>query len=208
NITSRNNTKLPPGPWGLPFIGTLHQLDVSKPHVLFWELSKKYGPLMSLRLGFSPSLVVSSAKMAKEILKTHDLQFCSRPALVAQQKLSYNGLDLAFSPYDEYWREIRKICAIHLFNSNRGQNFRPIEKMNLIHQQASRPLFVELVLARGYFPFIGWIDKLTGMLQRPQNNFQEIDRVYQELIDKHLDPNRAKIEQLQQEDVIDVLLQI
>lgn len=60
----------------------------------------------------------------------------------------------------------------------------------------------------GYFPFIGWIDKLTGMLQRPQNNFQEIDRVYQELIDKHLDPNRAKIEQLQQEDVIDVLLQI
>ncbi|GAY68446.1 hypothetical protein CUMW_264170 [Citrus unshiu] len=40
-----------------------------------------------------------------------------------------------------------------------------------------------------YFPFIGWIDKLTGMLQRPQNNFQEIDRVYQELIDKFLDPN-------------------
>ena len=99
--TSKNNTKLPPGPRGLPFIGNLHQFDVSKPHVSFWELSKKYGPLMSLRLGFVPSLVVSSAKMAKEILKTHDLQFCSRPALVGQQKLSYNGLDLAFSPYDE-----------------------------------------------------------------------------------------------------------
>ena len=83
---------------------------------------------MSLRLGFVPSLLVSSAKMGKEILKTRDLQFCSGPALVGQQKLSYNGLDLAFSPYDEYWREIRKICVIHLFNSNRGQNFRPIEK--------------------------------------------------------------------------------
>ncbi|KDO38857.1 hypothetical protein CISIN_1g0391421mg, partial [Citrus sinensis] len=81
HITSRNNTKLPPGPWGLPFIGNLHQFDVSKPQVSFWELSRKYGPLMSLRLGFVPSLVVSSAKLAKEILKTHDLQFCSRPAL-------------------------------------------------------------------------------------------------------------------------------
>ncbi|XP_052294336.1 6,7,8-trihydroxycoumarin synthase-like isoform X2 [Citrus sinensis] len=128
NITSRNNTKLPPGPRGLPFIGNLHQLNVSKPHVLFWELSKKYGPLMSLRLGFSPSLVVSSVKMAKEILKTHGLQFCSRPASVAQQKLSYNGLDLAFSPYYEYWREIRKICVIHLFNSNRAKKFRPIRE--------------------------------------------------------------------------------
>ncbi|XP_052292347.1 6,7,8-trihydroxycoumarin synthase-like isoform X2 [Citrus sinensis] len=126
--SSKNNTKLPPGPRGLPFIGNLHQFDVSKPHVSFWELSKKYGPLMSLRLGFVPSLVVSSAKMAKEILKTHDLQFCSRPALVGQQKLSYNGLDLAFSPYDEYWREIRKICVIHLLNSNKVQNFRPIRE--------------------------------------------------------------------------------
>ncbi|KAK9206167.1 hypothetical protein WN943_016440 [Citrus x changshan-huyou] len=77
HITSRNNTKLPPGPQGLPFVGNLHQLDVSKPPVSFWELSKKYGPFMSLRLGFVPSLVVSSAKMAKEILKAHDLQFCS-----------------------------------------------------------------------------------------------------------------------------------
>ncbi|GAY68443.1 hypothetical protein CUMW_264130 [Citrus unshiu] len=100
------------------------------------------------------------------------------------------------------------IVVIERAYSLASDNHFPGSLTSLIHQQASRPLFVELVLARGYFPFIGWIDKLTGMLQRPQNNFQEIDRVYQELIDKHLDPNRAKIEQLQQEDVIDVLLQI
>lgn len=83
---------------------------------------------MSLRLGFVPTLIVSSAKVAKETLKTHDLQFCGRPSLVATKRLSYNGLDLVFSPYGEYWREIRKICVIHLFNSNRAENFRPIRE--------------------------------------------------------------------------------
>ncbi|KAJ9166004.1 hypothetical protein P3X46_020809 [Hevea brasiliensis] len=66
--------------------------------------------------------------MAKEVLKTQDLEFCSRPRLLGLQKLSYNGLDLAFALYDAYWREMRKICVVHLFNSNRVQDFRPIRE--------------------------------------------------------------------------------
>ncbi|KAJ4721024.1 putative Cytochrome P450 [Melia azedarach] len=249
--------RLPPGPKGLPFIGNLHQFDISRPQVSFCELSKKYGPLMSLRLGSVPTLVVSSAKMAKEILKTHDLQFCSRPSLIGQQKLSYQGLDLVFSPYDEYWREIRKICVVHLLNSNRVQNFRPIredEVSRMIEKisrsvVASKPvnlselmmsltstitcrlgfgkryedeasersrfhallnetqaLFVSF-FATDYFPFMGWVDKLTGMIGRLEKNFQEFDAFYQELIEEHLDPKRAKADD-HQEDIIDVLLQI
>ncbi|KAJ4844653.1 hypothetical protein Tsubulata_037546 [Turnera subulata] len=118
----------PPGPKGLPLVGNLHQLDSSNPPKYLWQLSKKYGPLIFLRLGFKPTLVVSSAKMAKEVLKTYDLEFCNRPVLTSQRKLSYNGLDLAFAPYDAYWREMRKISAVHLFNSNRVQSFRPIRE--------------------------------------------------------------------------------
>ncbi|KAH9784294.1 cytochrome P450 83B1 [Citrus sinensis] len=46
------------------------------------------------------------------------------------------------------------------------------------------------------------------MMQRLQNNFQEFDRFYQELINEHLDPNRTKSELPQPEDIIDILLQI
>ncbi|KAF2284282.1 hypothetical protein GH714_020223 [Hevea brasiliensis] len=88
---------------------------------------------MSLRIGFVPILVVSSAKIAKEIMKTHDLLFCGRPSTLSQQKLSYNGLDLAFAPYGSYWKEIRKICVIHLFNSNRVRSFRPIRESEVSH---------------------------------------------------------------------------
>uniref|UniRef100_A0A2C9VW66 Cytochrome P450 n=1 Tax=Manihot esculenta TaxID=3983 RepID=A0A2C9VW66_MANES len=132
-IKTKRNLHLPPGPKGLPFIGNLHQFDSLNPHSYLWQLSQKHGPVMSLRLGFVPILVVSSAKMAEAVMKTHDLIFCSRPALVGQQRLSYNGLDLAFSPYNAYWREIRKICMVYLFNSNRVQSFRPIREFELSH---------------------------------------------------------------------------
>ncbi|XP_044511471.1 cytochrome P450 83B1-like [Mangifera indica] len=121
------SVRLPPGPRGLPLIGNLHQFVGSKPENV-WKLSQKYGALMSLRLGYVPTLIVSLAKMAKEVMKTYDLVFCSRPALIGQQKLSYNGLDLVFSPYDNYYRELRKICVVHLFNSNRVADFRPVRE--------------------------------------------------------------------------------
>ncbi|KAL3615346.1 hypothetical protein CASFOL_041007 [Castilleja foliolosa] len=109
--------KTPPGPPGLPFIGNLLQFDKANPHMYLHRLSKKYGPLVHLRHGSTPILVVSSSRTAKHILKTHDLSFCSRPPIVGQQKLAYNGIDMAFSPYSQHWRQMRKICVLHLLST-------------------------------------------------------------------------------------------
>ncbi|KAK8527669.1 hypothetical protein V6N12_054874 [Hibiscus sabdariffa] len=100
--------------------------DKSNPHIFFWKLSQKYGSLLYLRFGFKPTLVVSSAKLATEVLKTHDLDFCSRPEQRATRRLSYNSIDVVFSPYNNYWREMRKLCVVHLFS--RAQQFRPIRE--------------------------------------------------------------------------------
>lgn len=122
------NSPSPPGPAGLPLIGNLHQLDSAAPHVYLRKLSEKYGALMSMKLGSVPLLVVSSPEMAKAVLKTHDLAFCSRPKALGQHKLSYNGLDVAFAPYSESWREVRKICVVHLLSNKQVQSFRPIRE--------------------------------------------------------------------------------
>lgn len=119
---------LPPGPPCLPFIGNLLQFDTASPHLYLWKLAKKYGPLMSMKLGSRPVLVVSSAKMAKEVLKTHDLTFSSRPEFLGLQKLSYSGLDVAFAPYGESWRETRKICVLHLLSNKQVQSFTPVRE--------------------------------------------------------------------------------
>ncbi|KAI3464030.1 hypothetical protein Pfo_020693, partial [Paulownia fortunei] len=126
--TKPAKTLHPPGPPRLPFIGNLHQFDGQYPHLYLYRLSKQYGPLVSLKLGFRPVLVISSADVVREIMKSHDADFSGRPVLVSLQRLSYNGLDVAFSPYNEMWKETRKICNIHLFSLKQVQYFSPIYK--------------------------------------------------------------------------------
>ncbi|XP_060205149.1 6,7,8-trihydroxycoumarin synthase-like [Lycium barbarum] len=141
---------LPPGPLGLPLIGNLHQFDSLTPHLYFWKLSKKYGKIFSLKLGSATVVVVSSAKLAKEVTKIQDLAFCSRPFILGQQKLSYNGHDIAFAPYNDYWREMRKICVVNLFSLKKVQSFGPIREdevfrmINNISKQAMNPQITNL----------------------------------------------------------------
>ncbi|KAK9276573.1 hypothetical protein L1049_006108 [Liquidambar formosana] len=124
---NRQNRHLPPGPPKLPITGNLHQLGPLL-HNSLWQLSKRYGPVMLLRLGAAPTLVVSSAEAAKEVLKTHDLDCCSRPPLKGTGRLSYNYLDIAFAPYGDYWRDIRKLCVLELFTTKRVQSFQVIRE--------------------------------------------------------------------------------
>ncbi|KAJ0754875.1 putative cytochrome P450 [Helianthus annuus] len=127
-VKTKSKTSRPPGPRGLPFIGNMHQIDNSSLHTSLWKLSKSYGPIVSLNLGFIPAIVVSSASLAKEILKTQDLTFCSRPLLHGIKKIGYNGHDVALSPYNRNWKEMRKIFSVYLFSPKRIQSSRYIRE--------------------------------------------------------------------------------
>ncbi|KAG5051900.1 Cytochrome P450 71D8 [Glycine max] len=140
--------KLPPGPKKLPIIGNLHQLAEagSLPHHALRDLAKKYGPLMHLQLGEISAVVASSPKMAKEIVKTHDVSFLQRPHLVFGQMISYGGLGIAFAPYGDHWRQMRKMCATELLSAKRVQSFASIREdeaakfINSIREAAGSPI--------------------------------------------------------------------
>ncbi|KAG5611346.1 hypothetical protein H5410_022627 [Solanum commersonii] len=116
-----NNTqtkKLPPGPWELPFIGSMHHLAGGLPHRVLRDLAKKYGPLMHLQLGEVSAVVVTFAEMAKQVLKTHDLAFASRPKFMAMGIIiCYGRCNIAFTPYGEYWRQMHKICVMEVLSA-------------------------------------------------------------------------------------------
>jgi len=61
-------------------------------------------------------------------MKRQDLVFCSRPSILGQQKLSYNNQDINTSPYNDHWKELRKICVGHLFSLKKVQSFIPIRE--------------------------------------------------------------------------------
>ncbi|CDP17343.1 unnamed protein product [Coffea canephora] len=67
--------------------------------------------------------------MAKEIFKTHDIIFASRPSHHPAFKLTtYNFTDIMSSPHNDYWRELRKICNMELLSQKRVQTFKTVRE--------------------------------------------------------------------------------
>ncbi|KAI3914604.1 hypothetical protein MKW92_017864 [Papaver armeniacum] len=219
--------KYPPGPTRLPLIGNLHQIT-ELPHISFKKLSDKYGPIMFLKLGSVPTLVVSSANIVKEIFTAHDLVFSNRPMLYAAKKFSYEFVDITFAPYGEYWREVRKITMAELLSVKRVAAL-----IELIHRSSSSSLttpinlsemilcFVNNVICRvafgrkyeeeidtngkNFFPRLAWIHKIDGTEAKLEKTFRQMDDFYEKVIDEHLNPQRLTPAV---EDLVDVLLRV
>uniref|UniRef100_A0A7N0TCS3 Cytochrome P450 n=1 Tax=Kalanchoe fedtschenkoi TaxID=63787 RepID=A0A7N0TCS3_KALFE len=117
----------PPSPTRLPFIGNVHQLT-TRPHRGMHSLSQKYGPIMLFHYGHKPVYVVSSAAIAHEITRTHDASFASRPTTKVFHMLFYGAADLLFSPYGDYWRQMRKLCVNELLSSKMVQSYQYIRE--------------------------------------------------------------------------------
>ncbi|GMJ05326.1 TRANSPARENT TESTA 7, CYTOCHROME P450 75B1 [Hibiscus trionum] len=129
--TNKNDRKLPPGPAPLPIIGNLHLLG-KLPHQSLHHLAKKYGPIMSINLGYVPTIVVSSPEAAELFLKVHDVVFAGRPKLQISDYMTFGAKGLAFTQYGSYWRTVRKWCTLHLLSASKVESFAPVRKAEMV----------------------------------------------------------------------------
>ncbi|PIK32949.1 putative cytochrome P450 2J6 [Apostichopus japonicus] len=109
----RRSSKLPPGPPGLPFLGNLPALFVSKRdmHDVFTSWSKQYGPVFSVRLGSLTAVVLNDFQSMKKALAHPNLQ--DRPFLDYMLAVPGEGLATASG---RVWFHQRKF-AVNIFRN-------------------------------------------------------------------------------------------
>lgn len=108
-----NSKNLPPGPTQWPIIGSLHLLG-DQPHQSLAKLAKIHGPIMSLKLGQTTTLVISSPEAAKEVLQKKDLDFANRHVPNGLHAHNYSGHAVTFLPVGTPWRALRKIINANI----------------------------------------------------------------------------------------------
>nr|GMC98885.1 cytochrome P450 CYP736A12-like [Ipomoea batatas] len=126
----KKGKKLPPGPRGLPILGHFHLVG-KNPHQDLHKLAKTYGPIMHLRFGLVHNIIASTPEAAKQFLKTHDLNFATRPPSEAAKYISNGQKGLSFGQYGPYWRNVRKLCTLEFLSNLKINSYQSMRREEL-----------------------------------------------------------------------------
>ncbi|KAJ6795378.1 isoflavone 3'-hydroxylase [Iris pallida] len=143
-----SNQNLPPSPPSLPFIGHLHHF--SKPlHRALATLSARHGPILYLRFGSRPTLLISSLPLAEECFTTNDVAFANRVHFPSIQTLTYNYTTLSDANYGPHWRNMRRIATVEVLSAQRLETFSQVRSGEVV--EMIRRLFQESTKTEGAY---------------------------------------------------------
>ncbi|KAE8712853.1 CYP706 protein [Hibiscus syriacus] len=163
---SKGNPASPPGPRGLPLVGSLPFLCPDL-HSYFAELARTYGPVVKLQLGSKHGsklgILVTSPSAAREVLKDQDIVFANSDVPMTAMVLT-GGRDIAWNPYGPEWRMLRKVCVIKMLSNatlDKAYEFRRREvrqTVGYLYSKAEEPVNV------GEQMFLTILNVVTNML--------------------------------------------
>ena len=101
-----------PGPKGLPFLGNIHQLDLTKLHLILERWAAQHGPVYRFRMGAQRVVVLSDPRWCEQVLR-------ARPEIFTRQSqvapvFSEMGFEGVFSAEGDAWRPQRRLAMLAL----------------------------------------------------------------------------------------------
>ncbi|XP_077982770.1 steroid 17-alpha-hydroxylase/17,20 lyase-like [Glandiceps talaboti] len=120
----------PPGPRGLPFIGSIVEL-AKDPMETLDRYTKQYGDVFSMKLGKDRMVILNNIDLVKEALVLKQNEFAGRSRLVSMDLMSEGGENIVFGDFTPKWKFLRKIGHQAIRNYASGSKLE-----NLIKDQA------------------------------------------------------------------------
>uniref|UniRef100_A0A8C5NUB6 Cytochrome P450 2E1 n=1 Tax=Jaculus jaculus TaxID=51337 RepID=A0A8C5NUB6_JACJA len=109
---------LPPGPFPLPILGNVFQLDLKDVPKSFTRLADRYGPVFTLHLGSRRIVVVHGYKAVREVLLNYKNEFSGRGDIPVFQEYKNKGIIFNNGPT---WKDVRRFSLSILRDYGMGK---------------------------------------------------------------------------------------
>ncbi|KAJ3695352.1 hypothetical protein LUZ60_000729 [Juncus effusus] len=196
SIFTKQNQNLPPGPTPLPIFGNLFDLIRELPHRSLTSLAKIHGPIISLKIGVSTLIVVSSPETTREILQTNDKFLSSRWFPDGARALGHNEISVVFLPNtDPLWKHIRTICGTCLFSARSLKSSQAMreqkahELVAYVEQHAGESMRIGLVVFNSLLNFISSVLFSEDVVDLSSDSAQEFYELIAASIAETAKPN-------------------
>ncbi|XP_033120091.1 steroid 17-alpha-hydroxylase/17,20 lyase-like [Anneissia japonica] len=102
---------MPSGPTPYPIIGNVSVfMGKTQPHEIFRDMSKKYGPIISFKVGPNWAVVINNYELTQEALLSKPNDFSGRPSLYLLDWASDNQKDIVLAQPTPIWKFHRKLA--------------------------------------------------------------------------------------------------
>ncbi|OCK75420.1 cytochrome P450 [Lepidopterella palustris CBS 459.81] len=123
----KRRSHLPPGPKGLPFIGSLLDFaDSNKLPEVCLGWAQKYGKISYAKIGGTDFVFLNTPTVVKDLMDKRGQKYSDRPHMPMAFDAVSNKKRQFFMPYGDQWRNVRRISHAAL-NLKTSSSYKPVQ---------------------------------------------------------------------------------